>query len=51
MLGNLVGVLTVWSASGFSYFMIDYYVKYFPGSVFLNKAMFGVVDSLSFFYI
>ena len=51
MLGNLIAVLIVWSVSGFSYYLLDFYVKYFPGSVFLNKALFGVVDALGLFYI
>lgn len=51
MLGNLIAVLTVWTVSGFSFFMLDFYVKYFPGSVFFNKALFGLVDAAGLFYI
>ena len=41
----------MWAISGFCWYMIDFYVKYFPGSVFFNKGFFGVCDVLSIFYV
>ena len=38
-------------ATIFSFYLLDFYVKYFPGSVFVNKGLFGVMDVASFFYI
>jgi len=41
----------IWTISGFSYYLIDFYVKYFPGNVFVNKGFFGLCDIVSIFYI
>lgn len=40
----------MWAISGFCFYMIDFYVKYFPGSVFFNKGFFGLCDAGSIFY-
>ena len=42
---------TVFSATIFSYYLLEYCVKYLPGSVFVNKGLFGAMDILAFFYI
>ena len=47
---NLMAMCIIWSVSGFNYYMLDFYVKYFPGNVFLNKGMFGLCDALAIFY-
>ena len=41
----------IWSSSGFCYYLIDFYVKYFPGNVFINKGFFGLCDAASIVYI
>ena len=41
----------MWAISGFCWYMIDFYVKYFPGSVFFNKGFFGICDAMSIFYV
>ena len=49
--GNLLSMCCIWTISGFSYYLIDFYVKYFPGNVFVNKGFFGLCDIVSIFYI
>lgn len=41
----------IWTVSGFTYYLLEFYVKYFPGNVFFNKALFGVADSCSIWAI
>ena len=48
---NLIAISTIFSATIFSYYLLDFYVKYFPGSVFVNKGLFGIFDGAAFFYI
>lgn len=44
---NLLVMTIIWTASGFTYYLLEFYVKYFPGNVFFNKALFGVADACS----
>lgn len=48
---NLLAMCCIWSVSGFCFYLIDFYVKYFPGSVFFNKGFFGICDALSLNYV
>ena len=48
---NLLAMCFIWSVSGFCFYLIDFYVKYFPGSVFFNKGFFGICDALSLNYV
>ena len=48
---NLIAMCCMWAISGFCWYMIDFYVKYFPGSVFFNKGFFGICDAVSIFYV
>jgi hypothetical protein len=47
----LIAMCSIWAVSGFSFYMLDFYVKYFPGSVFFNKGFFGICDAVAIFYI
>lgn len=48
--GNLIAMCCMWAISGFCYYMIDFYAKYLPGSVFVTKAFFGCCDAVSVIY-
>ena len=48
---NLIAMCCMWSISGFCFYMIDFYVKYFPGSVFINKGFFGLCDAMCVLYV
>jgi len=48
---NLIAMCCIWSVSGFSFYLIDFYVKFFPGSVFFNKGFFGLCDASAILYI
>ena len=48
---NLIAMCCIWTSSGFCYYLIDFYVKYFPGNVFVNKGFFGLCDAASILYI
>ena len=48
---NLIAMCCIWAVSGFNFYMLDFYVKYFPGNVFLNKSFLGLCDALAIFYI
>ena len=41
----------IWASSGFNYYMLDIYVKYFPGNVFMNKTILGACDAVAIIYI
>jgi hypothetical protein len=47
---NLAAMCSIWAVSGFCFYLIDFYVKYFPGSVFVNKGVFGLCDAMAIFY-
>ena len=48
---NLIAMCCIWAVSGFNFYMLDFYVKYFPGNVFFNKSFLSVCDALAIFYI
>lgn len=48
---NLLAMSTVFSTTIFSYYLLEYCVKYLPGSVFANRGLFGIMDVLAFFHI
>ncbi len=47
----LLGVLGLWIYSAFNYYLIGYYVKYFPGDVFYNFMMMTVAEVISPIYL
>jgi hypothetical protein len=44
---SLIAVLGIWMYSSFNYYLIGYYVKYFPGDVFVNFLMMTVAEVIS----
>lgn len=45
---NLIVSSIIWSCSMFNYYLIAFYLKYFPGSIFKNSLWFAVADFLSY---
>lgn len=45
---NLAFACLVWTAAMFNFYLITFYLKYFPGSIFLNSLWFALSDLLSF---
>jgi hypothetical protein len=33
-----------WSVSSFSYYLLGFFIKYFPGNMYINFAMLGIAD-------
>lgn len=48
---NLIAMCCLWAVSGFSFYLLEFYVKYFPGNVFFNKGFIGFCDALAVVYI
>ena len=44
---SLLGVLGLWMYSAFNYYLIGYYVKYFPGDVFDNFMMMTIAEVIA----
>lgn len=44
---SLIAVLGIWIYSAFNYYLIGYYVKYFPGDVFVNFLMMTVAEVIA----
>jgi hypothetical protein len=44
---SLIAVLGIWVYSAFNYYLIGYYVKYFPGDVFVNFLMMTVAEVIA----
>jgi hypothetical protein len=36
---SMIGVVVIWIYAAFNYYLIGYYVKYFPGDIFTNFLM------------
>lgn len=43
----MIAVVGFWCFSCFSFYLIGFYVKYFPGNVFVNFAMIGFADAFA----
>lgn len=48
---NLIAMCCIWAVSGFNFYMLEFYMKYFPGNVFFNKGFIGLCDGLAVVYI
>jgi len=48
---NLFSSVFLSSATGFAYYLITFYIKYFKGNIFVNFASLGLADALGFIYI
>ena len=46
-LRSLIAVLGIWVYSSFNYYLIGYYVKYFPGDVFVNFLMMTIAEVIA----
>ena len=44
---SLIAVLGIWMYASFNYYLIGYYVKYFPGDVFVNFLMMTIAEVIS----
>lgn len=44
---SLIAVLGIWIYSSFNYYLIGYYVKYFPGDIFTNFLMMTVAEVIA----
>ena len=47
----MIGVLGLWIYAAFNYYLIGYYVKYFPGDVFTNFLMMTAAEVLAPIYL
>jgi multisubunit Na+/H+ antiporter MnhC subunit len=45
---NLIGSIILWSCSAFNYFMLTFFLKYFPGNIFENSFFFALSDLVAF---
>ena len=48
---SLVAVLGLWIYAAFNYYLIGYYVKYFPGNIFFNFMMMTVAEVIAPIYL
>ena len=45
---NLIFASVVWTCAMFNFYLITFYLKYFPGSIFKNSIWFALSDFVSF---
>lgn len=45
---NILVSCVIWSCAMFNFYLVTFYLKYFPGSIITNNLYFAVVDSFSF---
>jgi len=48
---NYIAMFIINSVTGFSMYLIGYYVKYFPGTIYTNMAILGIADTLAAIYM
>lgn len=48
---SLIAVVGLWVYAAFNYYLIGYYIKYFPGDVFFNFLMMTVAEVLAPIYL
>jgi hypothetical protein len=48
---SLLGVVGLWIYAAFNYYLIGYYVKYFPGDVFTNFLMMTAAEVMAPIYL
>lgn len=46
---NLIIIVISWSITGFSYYWVAFYVKYFKGSIYVNSFLFGLAEIIGVF--
>lgn len=45
---NLIGSTLLWSCSAFNYYLLTFFLKYFPGNIFENSFFFALADLIGF---
>ena len=45
---NVFGCIILWSMCSFNFYMLTFFLKYFPGNIFQNSLMFAVSDLIAF---
>jgi hypothetical protein len=45
---NLISSCLVWLLSSFNFYLITFYLKKFPGSIFINSIVFALADMIAF---
>lgn len=48
---SLIATVALWMYAAFNYYLIGYYVKYFPGDVFVNFLMMTVAEVVAPIYL
>lgn len=48
---NFISMSVIWSISGFVKYLLMYYSKYFPGSMFVNYSIQALADIICMSYI
>ena len=48
MRSNLLGAFTIFSCAFFSGYLINFYLKYIPGSIYRNNFFFAISDIIGF---
>ena len=48
LLTNLISSCFTWLFASFNFYLITFYLKYFPGNIFVNSLCFAVADALAF---
>ena len=46
---NLLIIVFAWSVTGYSYYWVAFYVKYFNGSIYINAFLFGLAELIGVF--
>lgn len=45
---NLIGSVILWAMSSFNFYMLTFFLKYFPGNIFENSLCFALSDVVAF---
>jgi MFS family permease len=45
---NLIGSTILWSCSAFNFYLLTFFLKYFPGNIYENSFFFGIADFIAY---
>ena len=45
---NLIGCIIIWSMCAFNFYLLTFFMKYFPGNIFENSLSFAISDVIAF---
>ena len=48
---NLMAASFLWMVSSFNWYMLSFYLKYFPGNIFQNSLYFAISDFIGYFLV